>query len=56
MKIAVAKQFVETMQAAITTAEAQGRDELNVNDLESFAAADDAARAELAAAINGATQ
>lgn len=52
MKIDVAKQFVASLQAAIDQAEAEGRDELNTGDLSAFAAADDAARAELQAAID----
>lgn len=52
MKLDVAKQFVKSMQAAIEQAEAEGRDELNTGDIEAFTAADDAARAELQAAID----
>lgn len=52
MKIDVAKQFVASLQAAIDKAEAEGRDVLNTDDLSSFAAADDVARAELQAAID----
>lgn len=52
MKIEVAKQFVKSMQEAIDKAERDGRDELNTGDLASFSAADDAARAELQAAID----
>lgn len=54
MKLDQAKQFVASMQAAIDQAEAEGRDELNTGDIASFAAADDAARAELQAAIDAA--
>ena len=52
MKIEAAKLFVKSMQAAIDEAEAEGRDELNTGDIDSFAAADDAARAELQDAID----
>lgn len=52
MKIEVAKQFVQSLQDAIAKAEADGRNELNTADLASFAAADDAARAELQAVID----
>jgi hypothetical protein len=54
MKIEVAKQFVQSMQAAIERAEAEGRDYLNTGDLASFAEADDAARGELQAALDAA--
>lgn len=56
MKLDVAKQFVASLQAAIDQAEAEGRDELSTGDLSAFAAADDAARAELQAAIDAAKQ
>lgn len=52
MKLDVAKQFVASLQAAIDKAESEGRDTLNTDDLSAFAAADDAARAELQAAID----
>ena len=51
MKVEVAQQWVANMQAAINRAVAEGRDELERGDLEAFVAADDAARAELVAAI-----
>lgn len=54
MKLDIAKKFVESMQAAIAKAESEGREELNTGDISSFAAADDAARAELQAAIDAA--
>lgn len=55
MKLDTAKKFVEGMQAAINLAEAEGRDELSVGDISAFAAMDDAARAELEAAIQSTT-
>lgn len=51
MKLDIAKKLVEGFQAAIAQAEAEGRDELNTGDIAEFAALDNAARAELEAAI-----
>ncbi len=51
MKIDVAMQLVAALELAIERARNEGRDELLAADLDLFAAADDAARAELQAAI-----
>lgn len=51
MKIDVAMQLVAALELAIERARHEGRDELLASDLDVFAAADDAARDELAAAI-----
>lgn len=54
MKIDIAKKLVEGFLDAIGQAEVEGRDELNTGDIAAFAALDDAARAELEAAIQAA--
>lgn len=54
MKLETARKFIEGLQDAIEQAEAEGRDSLNTGDIEAFAAMDDAARAELEAAIQNA--
>lgn len=52
MKLDQAKIFVQSLRAAIEKAEAEGRDDLTTADIDSFAAADDAARADLQTAID----
>lgn len=51
MKLDQARAFAQSLMTAADRAEAEGRDHLTEADLQLFAAADDAARAELAAAI-----
>lgn len=51
MKISEARMFALGLIAAADAAEAAGRDTLSSADLDQFAAADDAARAALEAAI-----
>lgn len=51
MKIRTAQALARSLLAAADRAEDEGRDELTAADLDVFADADDAARAELAAAI-----
>lgn len=51
MTVEQARQFAASLIKAADQAEAEGRATLNEADLQVFAAADDAARAELAAAI-----
>lgn len=52
MKIEEARAYAKNLIAAADKAEAEGRDTLSESDLDVFAATDDAARAELQAAIN----
>lgn len=56
MKLETARKFIEGLQEAIEQAEAEGRDYLNTGDVTVFAAMDDAARAELDAAIQSASR
>lgn len=51
MKIDTARLYIELLQAAIDQAEAEGRDELQSDDIRPFAAEDDAARAALVEVI-----
>ena len=52
MNIQVARLYAQTLLAAADKAEAEGRDALTKADVDSFAALDDAARADLQAAID----
>lgn len=51
MTLEQARLFAATLTAAANRAEAEGRSTLTESDLQAFAAADDAARAELELAI-----
>jgi len=51
MKVDAALQYAKALQAAAQRAIDNGRDELTAEDLNVFAGIDDAARAELEAAI-----
>jgi hypothetical protein len=51
MKLEVARAYARTLLAAVDKAEAEGRDTLTTADMDQFAALDDAARADLQAAI-----
>lgn len=56
MKTQVARAFAQHLIEACDQAEAEGRDALDMGDLDRFAAADDAARAELVEAIKQASE
>lgn len=52
MKITVAREYANALLAACNRAEKEGRDALTKDDIDTFSALDDAARADLQAAID----
>jgi hypothetical protein len=56
MKVQAVMDYAKALLAAVDQAVAEGRDELSIADLSVFSQADDAARAELEAAIKRANE